>query len=266
MPGTSDAPAGPARPAPRPRIGVTAWRRTLPTSLGERTDLFTLAAEYVDALREAGALPILLPHHDDPDPMLDVVDGLLLSGGGDLHPHAYGAVDEHVSVDVNLDADHWEIALVRAAERRCMPLLGICRGMQVMAVAFGGALRQDISGTDGHPAMADLTASRILAQRHGVTLQPGSRCAAIYCAPVRRVNTIHHQAVADSGALRVAARSDDGLIEAVEARAPWPALGVQWHPEKMDGSAEAAAEQALFRQFVADAATYRAARDSQVHS
>jgi len=250
MSGTSDR---------RPRIGITAWRRGLPTALGERTDLYTLGTEYVECVREAGGLPVILPDATDaatvPD-VFDIIDGLLLSGGGDIHPSCYGAADEGVSHDVNADADHWEIALVRAAAARRVPVLGICRGMQIMAVAFGGRLRQDIADLPGHPDMGRMTPNDILDTRHHVEIAPTSRCAAMYAATSHEVNTIHHQAVVDSGTLAVAARGDGGFIEAVEAHADWPALGVQWHPEKAQRPDEINAERELFRRFVAQAAAY----------
>ena len=250
MPGISD-----------PRIGITAWRRALPTALGERTDLFTLGAEYVDCVRHAGGLPLILPHAGDPAPVLDLIDGLLMSGGGDVSPASYGARDEGVSHDVDPAADRWEIDLVRAAAARGMPVIGICRGMQIMAVAFGGRLRQQIADADGHPDMDRMSAGAVLRQRHGVRIVSGSTCAALYDSAERQVNTIHHQAVIDAGAFTVAARGDGGFIEAIEA-ADWPALGVQWHPEKMQSPAETTEEQALFRHFVADARAYARTRQA----
>lgn len=244
----------------KPRIGITAWRRPLPTPLGDRTDLFTLASEYVESIRAAGGLPLILPHSADPEQVLDLIDGLLMSGGGDIHPLSYGASDEGTSREVNPEADRWEIDLVRAAAARRMPVFGICRGMQIMAVAFGGALQQEIADAPGHPDTSRMQPDAILQNRHLVELAPGSVCAAVYGTMSRRVNTIHHQAVVDPGIFAVTARSEGGYIEAIEASQAWPALGVQWHPEKMQEPAEMGAEQAIFRHFVARAAEYARAR------
>lgn len=245
-------------PTVRPRIGITAWRRPLPTPLGEATDLYTLGVEYADAVQAAGGLPLILPHGDDADAMLDAIDGLVLSGGGDLDPRSYGDGVESAK-DARLDADRWEIALVRGAGARGLPVVGICRGMQVLAVAHGGRLAQEIAGRDGHPDMGDLTAEAILASRHRVTIDPKSALGAIYGTSARTVNTIHHQAVADPGGLAVSARAPDGMIEAVEAPGGTCLLGVQWHPEKLPAE-EAAAERPLFAHLVAEARAYAARR------
>ena len=243
---------------PRPRIGITAWRRALPTPLGEDTDLYTLGVEYALAVQAAGGLALILPHGDDPEPMLDAIDGLLLSGGGDLDPRSYGAENTDAK-DQSLVADRWEIALVEAARARRLPVLGICRGMQVLAVAYGGRLDQEIAGRSGHPDMGPLAAAEILAARHPVTIAPASTLAAIYGVPARRVNTIHHQAVADAGSLVVAASDPDGMIEAVESRGDACAIGVQWHPEKLPPD-EAGAERPLFDHLVAAARAYAGGR------
>jgi len=240
----------------RPRIGITAWRCPLPTIFGERTDLFTLASEYVESVRWAGGLPLILPHSSDPEPVLDLIDGLLLSGGGDIHPHSYTANDEGTSREVNPEADRWEIDLVRGAAARRMPVFGICRGMQIMAVAFGGMLQQEIADAPGHPDVRRLESEAILRHRHQVEFAPGSTCATVYGTRSRHVNTTHHQAVVNPGIFAVTARSEAGHIEAIEAAPSWPALGVQWHPERMQEPAEMIAEQALFRHFIARATTY----------
>jgi putative glutamine amidotransferase len=252
MPPTSSWQPGPTRP----RIGITAWRRALPTSLGAKTDLYTLAVEYVAAVRNAGGLPVILPEDDEPDRVLDLVDGLLLSGGGDVAPEAYGAADSGQSTEVRAEADAWEIALVRRARARELPVLGICRGMQIMAVALGGALDQDIAGAPGHPDMRGLDPAAILGTRHGIEIVAGTAVAHVYGTALRDVNTIHHQAVRDAGEFRVAARAAGGLVEAIDLPGGWPALAVQWHPEKADGPEEKARERSLFVYFVASAAAY----------
>lgn len=244
----------------RPRIGITAWRRPLPTPLGAATDLYTLGCEYADAVQTAGGLALILPHGDDVDAVLDGLDGLVLSGGGDLDPRSYGEQPASVK-DARLEADRWEIALARGAADRELPVLGICRGMQVLAVAHGGRLAPDIAGRDGHPEMADLTSDEILSTRHAVSIVPTSVLCRIYGTTTRAVNTIHHQAVSDPGDLDVSASAADGLIEAVEGRGAGWLVGVQWHPEKLP-AAEGAAEQPLFAQIVGEARAYAARRQA----
>jgi len=242
----------------RPRIGITAWRRPLPTPLGEKTDLSTPGVEYAGAVQAAGGLALILPHGDDPEAALDAIDGLLLSGGGDVDPRSYGASNTSAK-DQRLDADRWEIALVRAATARQLPVLGICRGMQVLAVVHGGRLDQDIAGRLGHPDMDPMSAEEILGARHGVAIAPDSALGRIYGGTERQVNTIHHQAVADAGALVVTATGPGGMIEAVEARDRSCVLGVQGHPEKLPPE-EAAAERPLFDHLIARARDYAARR------
>ena len=111
----------------RPVIGLTGFRRDLPTYLGERTDLYTLDPSYCDGVARAGGVPLILPHGDDPDAVLDLLDGLVLTGGGDLHPEHYGAATEAELEDANVGADAWELALARGARERRLPTLGICQ-------------------------------------------------------------------------------------------------------------------------------------------
>jgi putative glutamine amidotransferase len=218
-----------------PRIAITCWRRPLPTFLDPRTDLYTLGAEYVDAIRAAGGVPLLLPHlaqHEVTD-VLDVVDGLVLSGGGDVDPVTYGQVDAGGNSDVDARADLAEVALVRGAAERGLPTLAICRGMQVLNVAFGGTLAQDCTSPDGPHRPVAKDPAQVRSAEHPVELSPDSRLAAIYGRTRRQVNTIHHQAVDGlAEGFRVTARAPDGVVEGLESTTGWDALGVQWHPEK----------------------------------
>ena len=219
----------------RPRILVTTWRRALPTYLGERTLLDTLDPAYAAGVFDAGGLPVLVsrpPGDFDLDELLGLADGLLLTGGGDVDPAAYGARPENVA-DVDPDADAFELALIEAARERELPTLAICRGAQLLAVAHGGRLAQRLSPGGGHVELDGLAPEDILAARHPVELVPGSRVhRALGGGPVA-VNTIHHHEIADAGDLAITAKAANGAIEAVEPRTAWPCLGVQWHPEKM---------------------------------
>jgi len=236
----------------KPRIGITTWLRPLPTYLGMETQLYTLAREYVDRVVAAGGLPLLLSHAGDAEEMLDQLDGLLLSGGDDIHPESYGERHDGTSIAVNRATDDWEIALVRAAAARRLPTLGICRGMQIMAVAFGGKLAQDVGGMAGHPRLAGMEPDAILALRHAVTLEPSCSLALLYGETNHPVNSLHHQAVTAAGTLHVVGYGEGNVIEALETQNNWPALGVQWHPEKMPDPLE----DRLFAQLVAASTQY----------
>ena len=239
----------------RPRILITPWRRELPTFLGERTLLDTLDPAYANRVAEAGGRALIVPRppadvEAAAEEVLELANGLLLSGGGDVDPASYrreegGREDDDAATagpeterleDVDPAADAWELLLARGAAARGLPTLGICRGAQILAVAFGGALLQELGPEAAHRALADLGPDEILADRHPVTIRPGSRAADVYGVQELTVNTIHHQAIARTGSLAASAEASGGLIEAVEPAADlhaWPALGVQWHPEKM---------------------------------
>lgn len=188
-------------------------------------DLFY--TNYSNAVWEAGGLPILLPLDMDPAEYLDVVDGLLFSGGTDIDPELYGqhAVPETVGVEAR--RDEFELALCRDAIANHIPTLGICRGVQLINVATGGTLRQHVPTHVGidQPAAEPF---------HDVTIAADSRLATLYGSRLA-VNSLHHQALDDIGAgLRVTAvGSDDQLPEAIEHES-LPVTGVQWHPEMMD--------------------------------
>lgn len=225
-------------------IGVT------PT-LDEQTGRITINQDYLDALRRAGALPVLLPLAEDTaawEEMLRRVDGLLLSGGADLCPASYGEEPLPVCGETAPLRDAEELYLCRRALEMKKPLLAICRGHQVLNCALGGTLYQDIaaqySDSISHPRH-DTPRDPV----HPVSVTPGSRLAAITGRSALQVNSRHHQAVKDLGrGLTVSARAEDGLIEAIEYPAAPFALGVQWHPEALsDRYAEA---QALFNAFV----------------
>jgi putative glutamine amidotransferase len=221
----------------RPLILVTCWRRPLPTFLGERTVLDTLDPAYADRVAQAGGQPLLVSRPPDRipesvDELIDLADGIVLTGGGDVDPAVYGAGRENVEGDDPV-ADGFELALLRAARASDLPTLAICRGAQLLAVAHGGSLNQRPPPTKGHGVLDGLTGEQIRAVRHEVSLAPGSRLQTVYERSTIEVNTIHHHQIADAGELAVGALAPGGVIEAVEPLGSWPCLGVQWHPEKM---------------------------------
>lgn len=247
----------------RPRILITCWRRPLPTYLGERTVLDTLDPAYAARVSDAGGLPLLLsrPPGDGGGTiydLLDLADGLLLTGGGDVDPTSYGARPENVA-DVDEEADAWELALIVAARDRDLPTLAICRGAQLLAVAHGGRLAQRLSVSEGHADLTGLTPEAILSARHPIRVAAGSRVERALGSGPLAVNTIHHHEIADPGELEVTATATGGAIEAVEPRSEWPCVGVQWHPEKMPEPEQ----RGLFAQFVAAARERPAAQGAR---
>jgi putative glutamine amidotransferase len=215
---------------------------------------------YVAALDRAGGRPVLLPPADGPPPgeLLSAFDALLLAGGGDVEPARYGAPSHPEVYGVDPVRDEAELALVRAAIDMGLPTLAVCRGLQVLNVALGGTLHQhlpELEGKDlhGHPR-ADASVV------HEVKVAGGTRLAEACGSDVLRCTSHHHQAVDRLGeGLAVVALSGDGLIEAVEPAqpdAPW-LVAVQWHPEITAG--QDPFQQALFDDFVAQAAAARPA-------
>jgi putative glutamine amidotransferase len=206
---------------------------------------------YVDAVRRAGGRPaLLLPGDETPlKELLEPFDALLLVGGGDVEPSRYGQEPHAAIYGLEPDRDGFEIALLRYADRNEMPTLAICRGMQVMNVAFGGTLIQHLPDHPeylghGTPSGQDLA-------RHDVKLASGSRIAEAAGADVLSCSTHHHQGVDAVGeGLAATGWSEDGLIEAVERETGWM-LGVQWHPE--DNAGHDRAQQAVFDALVARA-------------
>jgi len=206
---------------------------------------------YVEALRRAGARTLIVSpgETNDPEEILEPFDGLVLIGGGDVDPTRYGAEPDHEhNYGVEEDRDELEIGLLHAADRLHIPTLAICRGLQIMNVAFGGTLHQhlpDMPGMLEHGVpVADTIAT------HDVTAGPGSRLLATTGVDRLSCSSHHHQGIDQLGErLSASGWSEDGLVEAIELQVEDPnadtwMLGVQWHPE--DTAAEDPAQQALF--------------------
>jgi len=241
-------------------ISTSTWERDRDGLLRPAS---VVRCAYTRAVRQAGALPVLLPNLPravDADALLARLDGLLLSGGGDIDPACWGEPRHPALGHVDPARDAFEIALLRAALRRDLPVLGICRGIQVMAVAAGGDLWQDIPAQLPDNIGHNQSGARHEAS-HAVAVAPESRLARML--GVRggaddnssriRVNSIHHQAVRQCGTAFVpAAWSDDGIIEALIAPDARWMVGVQWHPEDM--ASRDSAQRRLFAEFVRAAA------------
>ncbi|GAA2544437.1 gamma-glutamyl-gamma-aminobutyrate hydrolase family protein [Winogradskya consettensis] len=210
----------------RPVIGITTYVES--ATWGVWTDLPTalIPQDYVAAVNAAGGRAVLLPPDDLDADVVGVLDGLVLSGGADVGPELYGAQAGPRTV-TRPERDSGELMLARAALAGDLPVLGVCRGIQLLAVAAGGALHQHLPDVLGHERHQPAPATY---GRQEVTFVAGSRLSGLM-GDDRGVHCYHHQGVADAGSLTVAARAGDGLIEAVEDPGKRFVLGVQWHPE-----------------------------------
>ena len=234
----------------RPIVGITTY--VTPTSFGVwEVESALVPTDYVRAVERAGGRSLLVPPSDEGvEETLDAVDGLIFSGGSDLDPALYGQEAHPETNGVVPERDRAELALLRAALARDMPVLAICRGSQVLNVALGGDLVQhlpDVVGNERHKHTPGLFAD------HDVAIDSGTRLSAIVGdhAPVK---SHHHQGFGRLGdGLRVAAHADDGAVEAVEDPDRRFTLGVLWHPE-------AGEDMKLFEALVEEAQRYRAER------
>jgi putative glutamine amidotransferase len=209
---------------------------------------------YVTALTASGLVPLVTPPLSGDvdaaaDAVLAAVSGLVLTGGEDVDPAAYGAAPHAALGPLQRERDAWETALVHAARRRGLPTLAICRGVQVLNVALGGSLVQDLP-SERPSSLAHEQAGPRDGRTHEVLVTPGSRLHTALGDERVAVNSMHHQAVDRVGDGLVAnAVCDDGVIEGVESRDDgWWAVGVQWHPEELTRT-EAAYDRALFAAF-----------------
>jgi putative glutamine amidotransferase len=241
--------------APPPRIGITTGIVTTTTNDEVRTT-YTVPSDYIRSVSTAGGLPILLPpERPHVDAFLDLVDGLVLIGGADIDPARYGDEPHPATAGVNADLDIFEITLLNRAWDRDIPTLCICRGIQVLNVARGGTLIQDLPDQAPSPIGHQ---QRVLGKKrgaigHSVQLADGiNPLREIMGGETVEVNTFHHQAIRDvAPGLDVLATAPDGIVEAVHDQSRTFLLGVQWHPEGM--AAERAEELALFQELIAKA-------------
>ena len=219
-----------------------------------------LSSSYILAVRDAGGMPVLLPNIGDAE-ALDLVDALVISGGGDFDPKTFGQAPNGANMAwVSAERDQTELALLRTAPPD-LPILGICRGIQALAVAYGGTLIQDLP-TERPSEIVHAQEMGRDARTHGVNIEPASQLARTLGATAIRVNSFHHQAVdrLPSG-FRAVAWADDGLLEGIEFPERPFCLGVQWHPENLTGNEEHARR--LFSAVVQAALAYRLRRQSQ---
>ena len=245
-----------------PLVGVTTSEVRLaarpvgnPETHPPRTEM-VLGLNFVRAIHAAGGRAVVIAPlpGEDAGPLLDGFDGVCLSGGPDIHPSAYGR-DAHSALGPTWeDLDRAELAVAREADERGLPILGLCRGAQVLNVARGGTLFQDIPDEIAgsvHHRQAGIGAGAA----HRIEVEPDSRLAAVFGSTAVEVNSYHHQAPRELGSgLRAVAFAPDGVIEAIEDPQREFAIGVQWHAEADTGLAENAR---LFSAFVDAAAGAR---------
>ncbi|MCU1491905.1 MAG: yvdE [Acidimicrobiaceae bacterium] len=209
----------------RPRIGCAIGR------LGENGRVLdAVAHQYAQAVADAGGVPLLLPalEQTDPDRIAESLDGVLLTGGGDVAPSRYASAQAAETSGVDPSRDAGELALVAAARARELPVLGICRGLQLLTVALGGSLIQHLPEVT---SLQHLYLDRRDALVHEVQVAPGSRLSKVLGRMHLSVNSVHHQAVQHlAGGLVASAWARDGVIEGTE-HPDEDLLGVQWHPE-----------------------------------
>ncbi len=213
-----------------PLIGITGRTKTA-GELNMKPETFrdlhldVYYCDYARAVISAGGLPVFLPVSADPARYADRLDGLLLSGGTDIEPERYGQAPSAELYTREPERDAFELALLDGAADAGKPVLGICRGIQVLNVHGGGTLHQHIAPHACHDQPPDSIV-------HRVDLTEGSLAASLY-GPSIRVNSLHHQTIDDlADGYSATGRSDDGAVEVIEAhRRPW--MGVQWHPELM---------------------------------
>lgn len=215
--------------AHRPVVGISSYLDRAAWAVWHEPAAL-LPLSYLDTVTRAGALPVLLPPQaDGAAEVLDRIDGLILAGGPDLDPARYGAPAHPRTGAPHQVRDAWEFELLATALGRDLPVLGVCRGMQLLNVALGGDLHQhlpDEVGDQSHQVTPGTFA------RQPVRIRPGSRLAGIL-GPTAKVHCHHHQAVGRIGAgLRPSAWSADETVEAIELPDRAFALGVQWHPEQ----------------------------------
>jgi putative glutamine amidotransferase len=211
-----------------PLIAIPAYHLG-PGRVGNWEGAYALPEPYVAALRAAGAATALLPPSQpaDPEEVLAPFDGLLLAGGGDIEPARYGAADHPAQYGTDPARDQLELELARAAVRLGLPTLGICRGVQLLNVAFGGTLVQHLPDVDG------LIEHRGEAKQamHGLRVEPGSRLAEALGQLEAQGLSHHHQGLDRLGeGFRPVAWAPDGLVEGIERDQGWT-VGVLWHPE-----------------------------------
>ena len=220
----------------KPTIAISANLHPIESGSFIGRGRFTLNQDYVDAIQAVGGIPFILPFVKDEEMIerqLEKVDGIILSGGYDINPLYYG--EEPIRGICNLcpERDHYEMQLAKIAYRMKKPILGICRGLQILNVALGGTLYQDIKKDEPESFEHGVKANPEEAV-HSVNVMPDTFLYKIVMQETLQVNSFHHQAIKDlAPGLTVNAKAKDGVIEGIEGTGEQFILGLQWHPETM---------------------------------
>ncbi|MDC0149635.1 gamma-glutamyl-gamma-aminobutyrate hydrolase family protein [Candidatus Poseidoniales archaeon] len=212
-----------------PVIGVTTSVNVRDYETPEQA-VVMVPANYPQAIRRAGGIPILLTEGDDVETLLARLDGIIIAGGRDVDPARYGEEPHERTDNLRPEQDTWESALIATAIERDLPLLCVCRGHQLLAVERGGRLHQHLPETPGYEKHGATGGEW---SNHAVEIDPNSRLGSILGTNVIG-NSGHHQGVADAGDLTIVGRTEDGLIEAVELPGASFLLSMQWHPEMLN--------------------------------
>lgn len=239
----------------KPIIGLSASR----INQTESTIEVGVPENYVRAIRLAGGIPVVIPlglDETDLRLLLNRAEAVLFTGGGDIHPQKYHSGSEELVKSVDPDRDDLELSLMKEAVYRKMPVLGICRGLQLINVAMGGTLYEDLHEQFSQEIQHQSPPEKGRNFRaHPVTLQPGSKLNRITGKTLLKVNSLHHQGIRQmAGGLSATAEAPDGLIEGIELIDYPFGVAVQWHPENM---LEEAPMRGLFETFVDAANRYR---------
>ncbi|VBB06629.1 peptidase c26 [Lucifera butyrica] len=238
----------------KPVIGITASPMMVEGGILAGSERSCVGRDYIRAVTRAGGIPIIIPAVNDADTLdkqVAMCQGILLSGGGDIHPSFYGEEPVGPLGFVSLERDEYEIKVVQAAKAAGKPLLGICRGVQLLNVAFGGTLYQDISWVKGNRLEHNQNCPGNAAW-HTVTIAAGSRLHAMMGVERIMTNSSHHQIIKGvAPGFLINARTKDGVIEGIEKDDSLWIVGVQWHPERL--VEQSPAMQNIFDHFVAAA-------------
>lgn len=245
-----------------PLIGISTSELRAPAQVSRSREAdpprreLALALSYPSSIARFGGVPVVIPPGVSlAEELVRMLDGLLLSGGPDIDPSTYGAQPDPALGPTERELDIFELEIVRLADAAGLPILGLCRGAQMLNVARGGTLVQDLSD---HGRLRHRQSEPGEKTTHTVTIDPGSRLAAAMGVGEHQVNSFHHQSVLEVGlGLRVVARASDGVPEAIEAEDREFTVGVQWHAESL---AELSGHDGLFEAFIATASVRAASR------
>lgn len=246
--------------SPRPIIGITT--QTLEAIPGELPRCWVMSQRYVDVLTSVGAIPWVIPLSHDMSTLRAVyerLDGVFLPGGVDVDPDQYSESRLPACGVTDADRDRVEVALVQWAMADRKPVLAVCRGVQVLNVASGGTLYQDLAEWCDAAIKHDYWPSEVRQRQdlvHDVSIEAGTQLASIIGAGATNVNSMHHQGIKTlAPGLVVNARAPDGLIEGVEGRDDGYLIGVQWHPEELVETDPAMRR--LFESFIESARSFQ---------